>query len=505
MADSPTASADIPEQWRPLLEDLALRQAQALAMGGTERLERLAERGGRDARAWVKLLVDPDSFREIGLLAGSVGDGIEPPRAADGFVAGTARIDGRVVCVGVEDPTVAGGSIGVPGGSKRVRLAMLAAQLHAPLILLLSGAGHRATNPLAPHRPAPHDLQILADLHGVVPVLSVVTGPSAGHGALAAPLSDICVMVRGRGALFSAGPPLVAASIGERVDAQELGGVDVHARESGLVHLVADDAPVAALAVRRVLGYLPGGPVPSTDPAVTAARDLPELLDLIPVDSRRPFDMRPVVQALTDAGSSMELQRDYGVGLLTVLARIGGHAVAIVASQPAVLAGSIDVAAADKATHFIERTGRWGLPLLLLADSPGMLPGSSSERAGILRAGAGFFLAQRRSPVPKIHVTVRKAFGFGSSVFGANPFDHQMRSFAFPGATLGGMPAGVGGATSGADAARREELLAAEGAGPWRFASTGTYDEIIDPRQLRRALIEVLGLPAAAPRAGEPG
>jgi acetyl-CoA carboxylase carboxyltransferase component len=168
-----------------------------------------------------------------------------------------------------------------------------------------------------------------------------------------------------------------------------------------------------------------------------------------------------------------------------------------VANQPAVLAGALDVPAAEKGARFIERSTAFHLPLVLLADNPGVLAGSASERAGILRSGARMFAAQHRAQVPKFHVTLRKAFGFGSSVMGQNAFDAQTLSLAFPGAVLGGIPAAVGAATAKEDDATRAALLAGEAAGPWRLAGSVTYDDVIDPRQLRNALLDGLRLAAA--------
>ena len=477
--------------WAPLLAELDRRRTAASVMGGTERLARLAAAGHADARSRVAMILDQGSFVEIGLLAG----GVDLP--ADAFVAGAGTIEGRPVFVGAEDFSVAGGSIGVAGGSKRARLVRLAAQEHAPLVLFLEGAGHRATNALAHPRPAPHDLQALADLSGQVPIVAIVSGPSAGHGALAAPLADCVIMVDGPGALFTAGPPLVAAATGEVVDKQTLGGTAVHAGQSGLVHLVAADQRHATELARRWLGYL--APGCSAD-VPEGERDLPELYDLIPPNPRTPYDMRAVVDALADAGSVLELQAAYGASMLTALARLGGRPVGIVANQPKVRAGAIDVPAADKAAGFLELCGRSGLPVVLLADTPGLLAGQASERAGILRAGARMYLALRRAPVPKIHVTLRKAFGFGSTVMGMNAFEGQSRSLALPGVVMGGMPAKVGAATAKETDRTRELLVSSEAAGPWRLAETVTYDDVIDPKRLRTEILA--GLRIAAGRAG---
>src|SRR6478735_4508095 len=242
--------------WDPLLEDLAVRRAAGAAMGGPERLARQHEGGRLDARARVAGLLDPDSFREIGVQAGSVGRGMTPVAPADGLVAGHGEIDGRTVLVGAEDFTVMGGSIGIGTHAKRHRLAQLALQEQVPLVMLLEGAGERAQNAFERYPHAPNDLQALVRLRGVVPTVAVVMGASAGHGALTAPLMDFVVMVEGA-ALFSAGPPLVAAATGEEVTKEQLGGAAVHTTISGVAHnAVADDAAALALA-REYLGFFP--------------------------------------------------------------------------------------------------------------------------------------------------------------------------------------------------------------------------------------------------------
>jgi acetyl-CoA carboxylase carboxyltransferase component len=340
----------------------------------------------------------------------------------------------------------------------------------------------------------------LADLAGLVPTVVVVTGPSAGHSALAAPLSDLVIMVDGHASLFTAGPPLVAASTGEQVGKEELGGTEVHAVTSGLAHLVAADDDAALGLVRRYLSYLPANAwqrPPTTVDGDVGDRDLERLLDLLPPNPRRPYDMRALVELLCDAGSVFELQGRHAPSIITALARLGGQAVAVVANQPLVRAGAIDSAAALKAARFMEITGAFHLPLVLLADNPGVLPGKASERAGILRASARMFAAQHRTSVPKLHVTLRKAFGFGSSVMGMNAYDNQTLSIALPGVMLGGIPADVGGRTAKEDDRTRQALVDNETAGPWRLAGSVTYDEVIDPRQLRNHLLTGLRLAQA--------
>lgn len=415
-------------------------------MGGSERLQRQHAGGRLDARQRITTLLDKGSFTELGTLAGSGGD-----VPADAFVAGSGAIDGRPVLVGAEDFTVLGGSIGAAGSAKRERLTRLAAQERAPLVLLLEGAGERAQRALRPRDRAPTDLQGLVALSGLVPTVAVVHGASAGHGALAAPLVDWCVMVEGA-ALFAAGPPLVAEATGEQVDKETLGGVSVHAEESGVAHDAVPTDAAALAAVRRYLSFFP----PSAwSPVVRAAggdvgpRRLDGVLDLVPVDSRRPYDMRPLVAEVVDDGDWMEVGAGWGGSVLCGLARLGGWPIAVVANQPQVRAGTFDGPACDKAARFLEVAGAFRLPALFLADNPGVMAGTAAERSGLLRRSARLYAAQARLSGPKLHVTVRKAYGFGSSLMAMNPFDDQTVTLAFPGAQVGAMPAAGAGSAAG--------------------------------------------------------
>lgn len=490
--------------WKPLLEDLALRRDAARAMGGPERLERHRAGGRWDARQRIEALFDADTFVELGTLVGSVHRGVTPPVPADGLVTGHGLVDGRPVLAAAEDFTVMGGSIGHGTTAKRQRLADLARQERVPLVMLLEGAGERTQNAFERRGRAPNDLQTLARLAGLVPTVCVVMGPSAGHGALTAPLMDFVVMVEGA-ALFSAGPPLVRSSMGEEVTKEELGGTAVHTAASGVAHNAAPDDASAIELVRRYLSYFPVNAwehPPTTDAGDDRGpRAIPEILDLIPADPRKGYDVREVMDAVFDGGSVLEIQPAYGRPVVTALAHLGGAAVGVVANQPAAKAGSIDADAADKGAHFLEVADAFHLPVVFLADNPGVLAGSASERAGILRHAARMFAAQVRLRSPKLHVTLRKAYGFGSSLMAMNPFDDQTVTLAFPGARLGAMPAVGGGQAAGLEGEAQSLLEHAELGGAYSSADTMGYDEVIEPAELRNALLDALRLTAARRRA----
>ncbi len=487
---------DTGRDWDAMLADLERRQREARAMGGPEKLERRRAEGRLDARARVEHLLDPGSFSELGTLVGGLREPGAPATPADALVAGMGRIEGCPVLVGSEDFSVMGGSIGPGAADKRYRLTQLAAQERVPLVMLLEGAGHRLTNALRPRGRGPNDLQGLAALSGLVPTVCVVMGPSAGHGALTAPLMDFVIMVEGA-ALFSAGPPLVEAAIGQKVSKEELGGTRVHVDQSGVAHNRAPDDAAALEIARRYLSYFPrnsGEAPPRRDGNDTGERRLDSILQLLPADDRRPYKMRRLVDLICDEGSVLEIQPSYGPAMVTALAFLGGRAVAIVANDPATRGGSVDSPAALKASRFLEVVGAFHLPVVFLADNPGVMAGTAAERAGALRAAARMFAAQYRLQGPKISVTLRKAFGFGSSIMAMNPFDHQTLSLALPGVSLGAMPARGGGAAAKVGDGTQAELDSAESGGPYAIANGMGFDEIIDPRELRNALLRGLEL-----------
>lgn len=488
----------IPEDWRLLLQEFDRRVAAGRAMGGPEKLAKRSVQGRLNARELIAALVDADSFRELGTLVGGVSYHGEPTAAADALVGGTACIDGRPVVVACEDFTVMGGSIGHGTNAKKLRLANLALQEKIPYVSVLEGSGERASNALTRYPYAANDLQILARLSGIVPTVCVVVGASAGHGALTGLMKDFVIMTE-NAAMFAAGPPLVEAATGEKVTKEELGGARMHAGVSGVCHNIVANEQEAFALVRKYLGFLPSNAwsvsARRSDNATTQRRSLPDILRTVPRDGRIAYDMRKVIELIADDATDLiEIQPLFGKSLLTYFARIGGYAVGVVANQPQVLAGAITADAAEKAAHFLDVCNAYHVPVVFLADNPGVMSGSQAERAGTLRAAARMYAAQSRLGAPKLHVTLRKAFGFGSSLMAMNPFDAQTVSYAFPGISLGGMPAPGGGVAAKLAIDAHAQLLEMQQSGSWNAGDTMAYDEIIDPRELRNALLDGLSL-----------
>jgi acetyl-CoA carboxylase carboxyltransferase component len=454
-------------------------------MGGEERLRKHRDAGKLDARARIDHLLDRGSFQELGTLVG----GEEAP--ADAVVMGSGRIEGRPVMVAAEDFTVKAGTIGSSANAKRSRVAEIALADRVPLVMMLEGAGFRADG--RSHARSPTDLIAQSRCSGRVPLVTAVLGASAGHGALVAPISDLSVM-SSHASVFTAGPPVVLESLGEQITKEELGGPSM-ALPSGLIHnLAADDAGALDL-VRTYLRYFPSSAwsyPPDSDGDDLGPRPVPELLDIVPRNGRRVYDVHNVIEAIFDAGSCFEVQPDFGTSLVCALARLGGHPVAVVSNQPLVLAGSIDADGADKGAHFITVADSFHLPLVFLSDNPGVMPGRASERQGILRSGARMYVAQTQATTPKFEVTLRKAYGFGSMVMGMIPFDGQSGVFAFPGATMGAMGAAAMSRARQADADEAAMLRTMEVEASFRSAEGFGFDEMIDPRETRNILLHSL-------------
>jgi acetyl-CoA carboxylase carboxyltransferase component len=282
--------------------------------------------------------------------------------------------------------------------------------------------------------------------------------------------------------------------MGETIGKEDLGGPGV-ALTSGLIHNVGETDEDALDLVRAYLRFFPSSAwsyPPHSEGGDDGPRLVPEIVELVPRNGRHVYDMRRVVDVVFDEGSVFEVQPEFGRSCITALCRLGGHAVAVVANQPKVLAGSINADSADKAAHFITVADSFHLPLVFLADNPGVLAGSASEKAAILRKGARMYAAQTQATAPKFEVTLRKAYGFGSMVMGMIPFDGQSAVFAFPGATMGAMGAAAMSRSRKSDDEEAAMLRSREVEASYRSAESFGFDELIDPREIRNALLHAL-------------
>ena len=463
--------------------------------------------GGRLAR--VSGLVDPDSFTEVGSQARHRVHAFDMQRkrpAGDGVVTGTGTIDGRPVALFSQDPAALGGSLGEIHAQKITRVLDHAGRARIPVVGLLDSGGARIQEGVAALDGYGEIFRRNVGLSGRVPQISVVLGACAGGAVYSPALTDIVIMQRERAHMFVTGPRVVKAVTFEDVTLADLGGADVHAAASGVAHLVADDELDALDLARRVLSYLPSScdELPPTAPAADA---LP--MPTIPSDHRQPYDVRGVVRGVVDADSFTELHARFAPNVVVGFARVEGRAVGVVANQPLVLAGCLDIAASEKAARFVRMCDAFGLPLVTLVDVPGFLPGTGQEAAGIIRKGAKLLYAFAEATVPRVTVVLRKAFGGAYIVMNSRSLGADA-VFSWPGSELAVM--GAEGAVDilyrrelEADPSRRAELVAhyrAEAMAPHLPAERLSVDEVIAPADTRRAVAATLQSLAGAVRPG---
>ena len=486
-----------------------LRAASKLG-GGTARVERQHEMGKLTARERLELLLDPDSFVELDAFVTQRPNefaGTTEQYLGDGVVTGHGTIDGRRVFVFSQDFTVFGGSLSEAYAEKICKVMDLALKVGAPVIGLNDSGGARIQEGVV-------SLGGYADIFlrnvlasGVVPQISVVLGPCAGGAVYSPAMTDFTIMVEGTSYMFVTGPNVVKAVTHEVVDSEALGGATVHTTKSGVAHLAAHDESDALEAARRILAQLPQNNLES--PAIAASDDPADRMDaaldaIVPDDPHRPYDMHDVISRVVDAGSFLEIQPGWAQNIIVGFARIGGRSVGIVAQQPAVLAGALDIDASTKAARFVRTCDCFNVPLLTLVDVPGFLPGVGQEHGGIIKHGAKLLYAYCEATVPKVTVITRKAYGGAYDVMSSKHIRGDM-NFAWPSAEIAVM--GAEGAVSiiykdaiaAADdpVAERRRLVAAyetEFANPYIAAARGYVDDVIRPSETRPRVIAALQL-----------
>ncbi|MFO7178819.1 MAG: acyl-CoA carboxylase subunit beta [Pseudomonadota bacterium] len=383
--------------------------------GGADKYHRKnAEQGKLFARERIRLLVDPDSFVEDGLLANAGKE--ELP--ADGVVTGLARIDGRAVAIMANDSTVKAGSWGRLTVEKILRVQENAARLGCPLFYLVDSAGARITDQLEMfpgRRGAGRIFYNQVALSGRVPQICLLFGPSAAGGAYIPAFCDVVVMVDGNASMYLGSPRMAEMVIGEKVTLEEMGGAKMHTSVSGCGDVLAKDEASAIAWARAYFTYMPGSHAerpPRAEPR-PPRKDARPLSEVVVADENKAFDMKHVIEAVIDEGSFLEVKERFAKEVITGFARIDGRVVGIVANQPKHLGGILFVDSADKAARFVWLCDAFNIPLLFLADVPGFMIGTKVERQGIIRAGAKMIAAVSEATVPKLSVIVRKAYGAG--------------------------------------------------------------------------------------------
>lgn len=495
---------------RELVAELEKKRAAALTMGGEERIAKQHARGKLTARERLAAFFDDGVFFEVGMHATQMGpsagaDGNDKP-PADGVVCGFGKVDGRMACACAYDFTVKGGSIGYSGEEKVTRLRSMALKGRWPMVWFIDSAGARidpgATHPdmISFWAGTGHLFREQVVMSGVVPQVAAMVGPGAAGTAYIPGLADYVPMTKGIASMALAGPPLVKAATGQDISEQDLGGSKVHAEVSGVGDGEFENDPAVIAATKKYLSYFPSSvddephDIPCTDPI--DRRD-EALLDLVPDAARKPFDMLALIKSVVDHGDYLEIKPKWAKNIVTCLARIGGKSVGIVANQPKHLGGILDIDAADKAARFIQICDAFHVPLVFLQDTPGFMVGSKVEHAGIIRHGAKMLHAMSAATVPKLTVVVRKAYGAGYYVMCGRAYEPDLL-VAWPGAEISVMGAegmvGIAAKKLFGDAEPPPEMRKAivdalqKNVDIYKVAGWGYVDDVIDPRDTRRAL-----------------
>jgi propionyl-CoA carboxylase beta chain len=497
----------MPDQ-RSLLEELHRRQAEAERGGGATRIAQQHKKGKLTARERLDLLLDEGSFVELDRFVThratefGLAEQVYP---GDGVVTGYGRVDGRLVYVFSQDFTVFGGSLSETHAQKICKVMDLAVKNGAPIIGLNDSGGARIQEGVA-------SLGGYADIFlrntlasGVVPQISVILGPCAGGAVYSPAITDFVCMVRGVSYMFVTGPNVVKTVTHEEVTFDTLGGADVHGETSGIAHLVYDTEAQCLAAVRELMHYLPlnnlDEPPPGNGGDPEDRRD-ESLLNVVPELPATPYDMHEVIRSVMDDGKFLETHGGFAGNILTGFAHLGGRSVGVIANQPAVLAGVLDINASVKAARFIRFCDAFNIPLVTFVDVPGFLPGVAQEHGGIIRHGAKLLYAYAEATVPKLTVITRKAYGGAYDVMSSKHIRGDL-NLAWPSAEIAVM--GPKGAVEilfkdqiakaddpAAEAARRIEEYTKKFANPYLAAARGFLDDVIDPRDTRPRLIDGL-------------
>jgi len=489
-------------------EKLNAMRGQAEAGGGEQRIEQQHAKGKMTARERLDILLDEGSFTELDRFAVARPNELVPDaeRAmGDGVVTGFGHIDGRLVYVFAQDFTVFGGSLAETHAEKIVKAMDLAVRNGAPIIGLNDSGGARIQEGVV-------SLAGYADVFlrnvlasGVVPQLSAIMGPCAGGAVYSPAITDLVVMVRDTSYMFVTGPDVVKSVTHEDVTLEQLGGADVHATTSGVAHFETDDEVQCLLLLRRLVGFLPANnldPAPVMATADPAERADEELDTVVPASPAKAYDMRDVVRRVVDDAGMLEVHERWAQNIICAFARLDGHTVGVVAQQPMVLAGVLDIDASTKAARFVRFCDAFNIPLVTFVDVPGFLPGIAQEHGGIIRNGAKLLYAYAEATVPKLTVITRKAYGGAYDVMSSKHIRGDF-NVAWPSAEIAVM-----GPEGAVNILYRDEIAAAKDpdakraelvksyvehfANPYVAASRGYIDDVIEPHETRPRLIAAL-------------
>jgi acetyl-CoA carboxylase carboxyltransferase component len=507
----------------PRIEQLRELRARARQGGGAERIARQHAKGKLTARERLDLLLDPGTFHELEPFTLGHDDPLPPaerpsPDAdasaldlvtqkylGDGVITGYGRIGGRTAYIYAQDFTILGGTLSEMQSRKICRAMDLAVHNGAPIVGLIDSGGARIQEGVRSLGGYAEIFKRNSQYSGVVPQISVMLGPCAGGASYCPALTDLIIMVEKQSFMFITGPEVIKSVTGEVIDQESLGGAEVHMTVSGTAHLSAKSDAEALALCRRLLSYLPSNNV-ENPPSVPCGDD-PEwtgeaLNGMIPLDPSVAYSMHEVLAEIVDEGQTLELQAGWARNAIVALARMGGHTVGLVAQEPSVMAGVIDIDASDKIARFVRMCDCFNIPLVTFIDSPGFLPGIDQEHRGIIRHGAKIVYAYSEATVPKIGITTRKSYG-GAYIVMSSKYLGTDVSYAWPSAEIAVM--GAEGAvdilfgkeikTAADPAAERQRLV--EGYrqrfnNPYQAAYAGYVDDIIEPGETRSKVIAAL-------------
>jgi propionyl-CoA carboxylase beta chain len=492
----------------PKIDRLRELRQQAQLAGGQDRIDAQHAKGKLTARERVQLLVDPGSFRELGMFVThrTTGFGLEDKRyLSDSVVTGWGTVDGRLIYVFSQDFTVFGGSLGEVHAEKICKIMDLAMKNGAPVIGLNDSGGARIQEGVV-------SLGAYADIFlrntlasGVIPQISAIMGPCAGGAVYSPAITDFTIMVEGSSYMFITGPDVVKTVTREEVTFEELGGATAHNTVSGVAHFAAEDEEDCMQVIRQLLSYMPQNNM--EDPPLATPTDDPQRMDeeldtIVPDSPTKPYDMKEIIRHVVDNGEFLEVQQHWAQNIIIGFARLNGRSVGIVAQEPAVLAGVLDINASDKAARFVRFCDCFNIPIITFVDVPGFLPGVSQEHGGIIRHGAKLLYAYCEAIVPKITIITRKAYG-GAYVVMSSKHIRGDISYAWPSAEIAVMgPEGAVNIIFRKDIAKADDPVAKRDAlgedyrekfaHPYVAASRGYIDDVIEPRETRPRLIEAL-------------
>jgi acetyl-CoA carboxylase carboxyltransferase component len=489
------------------LQTLNEYKAKSRLGGGADRIEAQHKKGRLTARERIDLLLDKGSFHEVDAFVQHRTHDFnldEQKFMSDSVVTGWGTIEGRLVYVFSQDFTVFGGSLGEVHAAKICKIMDMAMKNGAPMIGLNDSGGARIQEGVVALAGYSDIFLRNTMASGVIPQISAIMGPCAGGAVYSPALTDFIFMTRNTSYMFVTGPDVVKAVTHEEVSFEDLGGASVHSEKSGVCHVAADSEADTLYLIRKMLGYLPQNNmedppfVPGDDPL----RMDEALNSLVPDDANKPYDIKDVIRPIVDNGQFFEIHENYAANIVVGFARLGGHSVGIVANQPAVLAGVLDIDASEKGARFVRFCDAFNIPIITFEDVPGFLPGTFQEHHGIIRSGAKLLYAYCEATVPKLTVVTRKAYGGAYCVMSSKHIRSDL-NLAWPTAEIAVM--GPDGAVNiifrkeleKADdpVARKAELVAEyreKFASPYVAAERGFIDDVIEPKETRPRLINAL-------------